>query len=323
MLLSGRFSQLHPLCLESFALVLLRADYDECQADISDCYCDPAINDTLGCEPVCRNTPGSYTCGCKAGYVLNRDGVTCQCNAAIFWLDLPFKKKKNQYSSSARHPECRHHLIVPLLPVSAENECLTGSHDCSCNDLEGCAVTCVDSVGTYSCYCNAGFVLFTDRLTCIDKDECLDDTSNKCECGAGLTGCSTTCNNNIGGYECGCSPGFTPDATTGFICVNQDECQASTHECRCETGLPDSCSPRCTDNQGSYTCGCSAGYVLDLDGKTCVDTDECATGNAGCNCDLVSKPGCSASCDNVDGSYECKCSEGFMVGGDRISCIGK
>ncbi len=30
-----------------------------------------------GCDQVCVNIPGLYTCGCNAGYILSIDGVTC------------------------------------------------------------------------------------------------------------------------------------------------------------------------------------------------------------------------------------------------------
>ncbi len=29
------------------------------------------------CQQVCTNTEGSFTCGCKAGYVLDSEGATC------------------------------------------------------------------------------------------------------------------------------------------------------------------------------------------------------------------------------------------------------
>ena len=40
-------------------------DIDECAAN------------TDGCEQVCQDTPGSYTCSCQPGYTLNRDNRTC------------------------------------------------------------------------------------------------------------------------------------------------------------------------------------------------------------------------------------------------------
>ena len=41
-----------------------------------------------------------------------------------------------------------------------------------------------------------------------------------------------------------------------------DECAASPGPCDATNGV-------CTDNEGSYTCTCNTGYVLNGDGSTC------------------------------------------------------
>ena len=41
------------------------SDIDECALGIHEC------------DQVCRDSPGSYACGCNAGYNLNTDGFTC------------------------------------------------------------------------------------------------------------------------------------------------------------------------------------------------------------------------------------------------------
>ena len=46
-------------------MILYALDIDECAAN------------TDGCEQVCLDTPGSYTCSCQPGYILNRDSRTC------------------------------------------------------------------------------------------------------------------------------------------------------------------------------------------------------------------------------------------------------
>ena len=50
--------------------------------------------------------------------------------------------------------------------------------------------------------------------------------------------------------------------------ADANECSLGTHACTCG-GLA-GCTALCTDTAGSYTCGCSAGYVLNTDGVTCV-----------------------------------------------------
>ncbi len=43
--------------------------------------------------------------------------------------------------------------------------------------------------------------------------------------------------------------------------VDIDECNIGTYACTCD-GLPD-CTVSCTDTDGSYVCGCSAGYHIE------------------------------------------------------------
>ena len=39
-----------------------------------------------------------------------------------------------------------------------------------------------------------------------------------------------------------------------------DECSDGTHDC----------SHTCTNTEGSFTCGCNSGYLLDVNGKSCI-----------------------------------------------------
>ena len=43
------------------------------------------------------------------------------------------------------------------------------------------------------------------------------------------------------------------------------------------------------------------------------DVNECANNNGGCD----------GACMNIPGSFECSCSSGFQLGGDRMACVGK
>ena len=44
-----------------------------------------------------------------------------------------------------------------------------------------------------------------------------------------------------------------------FIFLDIDECSDGT----------DNCSHICTNSDGSFTCGCYSGYMLDADGRSC------------------------------------------------------
>lgn len=45
-----------------------------------------------------------------------------------------------------------------------------------------------------------------------------------------------------------------------FSLLDIDECMMGTHDC----------SQICSNNEGSFTCGCPAGYLLAADRKTCI-----------------------------------------------------
>ena len=59
-----------------------------------------------------------------------------------------------------------------------------------------------------------------------------------------------------------------------------------------------------------YTCvGCPSG--LELQGDTCVDTNECNS---------PSLHGCDHTCTNVPGSYTCGCRDGYRLATDGRTC---
>ena len=50
---------------------------------------------------------------------------------------------------------------------------------------------------------------------------------------------------------------------------DEDECAINSNDCSCASGLL-ACSAVCLNKEGSFDCGCSSGYRLDTDGKTCI-----------------------------------------------------
>jgi len=102
--------------------------------------------------------------------------------------------------------------------------------------------------------------------------------------------------------------------------VDFDECSEGLHDC--------AYTATCTNTEGGYNCSCHFGYYGD--GFTCnsktdrqtphdvisfcdlSDTDECGEETDSCHSD--------ATCVDMEGSYYCVCSEGFI--GNGTSCTG-
>uniref|UniRef100_G3NDM3 Si:ch73-105b23.1 n=2 Tax=Gasterosteus aculeatus aculeatus TaxID=481459 RepID=G3NDM3_GASAC len=261
------------------------------------CVCDLGhVGDGLACSDIdecqkenlcpqneteCLNIPGSFSCVCKKGYSLN--GSLCR--------DV--------------------------------NECETGQQKCSK------FARCVNTIGNHSCFCLSGFT--GDGKNCSDFDECQVQNG----------GCHpvASCHNTPGSFYCACPPGTTG---SGFDCQDVNECDQNST-------LPHNCSTRalCSNTNGSYICQCQDGYQGD--GFVCVDVDECreantCSGNMTCNntpgsytcwCILglvydegtcVTKDTCLnansicdpfAKCRQHQGSFYCKCKDGFNGNGSK------
>ena len=111
--------------------------------------------------------------------------------------------------------------ILNSLTPSDIDECVEGT--------DGCAQTCADTDGSYTCSCNSGYELTSNShdcdgttttlyswpcihvncyFSCIDIDECSEGTD----------GCDQLCSNNVGSYECVCNAGYRL-GSDGFTCI--------------------------------------------------------------------------------------------------------
>ncbi|XP_077965201.1 nephronectin a isoform X1 [Gasterosteus aculeatus] len=159
-----------------------------------------------------------------------------------------------------------------------------------------CKHRCMNTYGSYKCYCLNGYMLMPDG-TCGNARTC------------GLANCQYGCEVLKGEVRCQCpSPGLqlAPDGRT---CVDVDECAAGIAVC-----------PRfrkCINTFGSYICKCHEGFDLQyVNGKyQCTDVDECSLGQSHCSN--------FASCYNTPGSYKCKCKDGYRGMGHNCKPIPK
>lgn len=86
--------------------------------------------------------------------------------------------------------------VLSILMILDINECLSDVNPCSNS-------RCVNTVGSFFCTCNDGFIKSNGSQTvCVDVDEC----------DLGLDDCTQLCSNTEGRYECSCQEGYTLDA---------------------------------------------------------------------------------------------------------------
>nr|XP_058898449.1 matrilin-2 isoform X4 [Kogia breviceps] len=237
------------------------------------------------CAHFCINTPGSYVCRCKQGYILNSDQTTCRIQ------DL----------CAAEDHGCEQ-LCVNLLD-SFVCQCYSGytlaedgkrcvAVDYCASENHGCEHECVNTDGSYFCRCPKGFALNPDKKTCTKIDYCASPNH----------GCQHECVNTDDSYSCRCLKGFTlnPDQKT---CRRINYCALKRPRCEHE----------CINTEEGYYCRCRRGYTLDPNGKTCSQLDSCALGNHGCE----------HSCVSSGGSFVCQCFEGYILREDGKTCRRK
>lgn len=98
--------------------------------------------------------------------------------------------------------------------------------------------------------------------------------------------CPFGCENTIGSYRCKSSP----DAEIEMITTADVDRSSYTTEMSAPV----------------KTCG--SGMMLDAS-NNCIDIDECANGNTGCE-----------YCQNTVGSFECTCLDGYELSDDQKTC---
>lgn len=110
---------------------------------------------------------------------------------------------------------------------------------------------------------------------------------NECENMNMLEVCPFGCENTVGSYNCKPPPPLT-ESEVEIVTKAVDEPYPT------EISAP------------VKTCG--SGMMLDAS-NNCIDIDECALGNTGCE-----------YCQNTVGSYECTCLDGYELSDDQKTC---
>uniref|UniRef100_A0A8W8N019 Fibrillin-1 n=1 Tax=Magallana gigas TaxID=29159 RepID=A0A8W8N019_MAGGI len=297
-------------------------NFSKCE-DIDECS---TINTGVdGCQN-CTNTPGSFHCSCFEGYVLNNTTMSncTKCPEGYYGENC-----QEQCSCGQGSERCDHITGCYCKPGWTGTLCETDINEYidECNELSTCQHNCTNLQGSFECACTAGYSLENDGRSCKDIDECLGDTH-----------CEHYCNNTDGSYVCSCRDGY--NLANFSKCEDIDECSTIN------TGV-DGCQ-NCTNTPGSFHCSCFEGYVLNNTtmsnctkcpegyyGENC--QEQCSCGQGSERCDHITgcycKPGwtgtlcetdineCNSTdnpcnsyteeCINNDGSFICRCKEGF------------
>ncbi|XP_072014975.1 uncharacterized protein [Amphiura filiformis] len=332
------------------------AQQDNCDTSVSvcdnkpggyACRCKPGYHDAgNGCQDVneclvnnggcsvnayCINSEGSFRCQCIDGCL--GDGLSCsdinECALGFHTCDTSTEKCVNTIGSY----EC----FCKLGYVKDGDQCID-IDECGLG-TDDCQQICINSMGHYDCYCETGYTVDpSEHNLCLDIDECALDLHDcqqecintaagyRCSCYDGfqensngeciaVTSCSTvSCTNGdcfvdeTGSQTCVCHHGYKPSSNDVIQCVAINECT--------DPSYPDTCQHVCVDSTPFYNCGCSPGYKLNWDFRTCSDLNECSLGFS--SCDLSRE-----NCINTVGSHVCQCKPGWKSDGNECQDINE
>ncbi|GBL60123.1 Hemicentin-1, partial [Araneus ventricosus] len=155
--------------------------------DINECKSNPCLH-------ICNNFPGGFSCQCLNGYTLDVDGESCidvdECE-----MNLAYCTSSEECINSIGSYKC---LIICREGYRRSDDelyCLD-VNECE-EDIHFCDQICINTIGSYSCECNAGYYL-SSGTDCADVDEC----------GSSDPPCSHTCVNAPGSFNCLCPEGY-------------------------------------------------------------------------------------------------------------------
>lgn len=199
-----------------------------------------------GCQQDCfEGGDGSFRCGCRPGYRLLDDLVTCT--------------SRNPCSSNP----CRGVATCVPGPLGKNYTChcpqgyqLDSTHrDCvdvdECQDSP-CTQECVNAPGGFRCQCWVGYEPSgPGEGSCQDVDECAP----------GHSPCAQDCTNTDGSFYCSCKDGYVLAEEDNTQCQDMNECE-DPEGSPCDNTL-------CVNTQGSFHCGCLPGWELAPDGVSC------------------------------------------------------
>ncbi|XP_074065429.1 complement component C1q receptor [Macrotis lagotis] len=199
-----------------------------------------------GCQQEClEGGDGSFLCGCRPGFRLLDDLVSCIPRDPCHPNPCRGKAKCRPGGGHGQHHECQ--CPPGFKPTPNRLDC-DDVDECS---IFPCAHTCVNTAGSFYCTCHSGYEpQGYQGLECWDVDECARNPSP----------CSQICTNTVGSFQCGCKTGYKVTGENGTQCQDVNECEEGE----------DPCKGPCRNVPGSYFCDCNPGWNVGPDGVSCV-----------------------------------------------------
>ena len=126
------------------------SDTDECDNGEAECFTDP--------NAICENQPGTYACSCRNGFELNSTTGLCE-GMCILLSHICFLKSLLFYTCFL--------LYFNFFYLPDVDECNVPDDENPCGDPSTANNTCINSFGSYICFCQAGYE--GDGLICFGK----------------------------------------------------------------------------------------------------------------------------------------------------------
>ena len=163
-----------------------------------------------GCDKRCNDTLHGPVCSCPEGYLLAPDRRTCLGKTSrpvlvrpsdLCWRDSQTCLINRRILFCLPHPSKQDNVTCVVCDVTDITcVCLLLWHvdidECSSAN-QRCSHECMNTIGSFQCICPRGFKVDSDKVTCVDVNEC--DVSTTCE---------HSCYNTPGSHTCGCKTGF-------------------------------------------------------------------------------------------------------------------
>ncbi|CAH8825520.1 unnamed protein product [Trichobilharzia szidati] len=316
---------------------------------------DPSKCEPNSCPPHCAIENGECKCGCYPGYTgpgckqgvdscaikpcdqicvdLGEGKYVCKCSEGF----EPSPSNPRRCQRICRDGfDCVYGNCRTVFTNDTDQTlctCIEGFEGSRCeNDINECLGEngqkhlcdhrCINTLGSYQCFCDPGYELQSDGRTCRKQLKRETQCSGRC-----LNGGTCTPSG-----ECVCQPGF-----------EGEHCEKIKSICE----ALNLCDQRCfAKEDGTYHCGCDPGYELQADGHSCVmksscdseceNNGRCFEGRCICTSNFEGERcerdknecldpsfqhGCTHQCVNTYGSYECICPHGYRRLADKRTCV--